>query len=291
VLADHELAREGGERPRHLSRAALIAALGGIVTAYVLLHVSVRRSPGWSRSASAGSTSSFSTNGTSTALRFLFVRPASGGGAGSTEQGETGAGLDGLAPDGIAARDRFGPCRCARSRCRPAISTNYAFRPYSFGVVILCRGTSPCGPVGKGRRRMNTSFPILTVPDLPAARFGVALHPLQSGPRFPRADGIERHAGSRFWTSLGVTFVVSLFHSALVRTRRRRRVPVRGGLRRMLPTFNIAYHMGVDGISLFFSLSVDAGWTVLVHPCSWQAHQCPRPAKVHDRVPWGSKDR
>jgi NADH-quinone oxidoreductase subunit M len=114
-----------------------------------------------------------------------------------------------------------------------------------------------------------TSFPILTVTTfLPLV--GVVLILVQRG-----RDPEQTAASARWialWTSL-VTLIVSLFIWAWFD-------PTTAEFQFVeqvdwLPTFNIAYHMGIDGISLFFIL-LSTLLTVVCVLASWQA--------IHTRV-------
>jgi NADH-quinone oxidoreductase subunit M len=113
---------------------------------------------------------------------------------------------------------------------------------------------------------MNAGFPILTLTTfLPLV--GVALIAL-----LPRREPEVAARNARWialWTSL-VTFVLSLFIWAGFD-------PTTAEFQFVeeadwLPTFNISYHMGVDGISLFFVL-LSTLLTVLCVLASWQSIQ------------------
>jgi NADH-quinone oxidoreductase subunit M len=113
---------------------------------------------------------------------------------------------------------------------------------------------------------MNSSFPILSLTTfLPLV--GVALILL-----VPRRDPAVATRNARWialWTSL-VTFVLSIF----IWTGFDPTTPEFQFVEKAdwLPTFNITYHMGVDGISLFFVL-LSTLLTVLCILASWQAIQ------------------
>jgi NADH-quinone oxidoreductase subunit M len=113
---------------------------------------------------------------------------------------------------------------------------------------------------------MSNSFPILSLTTfLPLV--GVLLIFM-----LPRRDPVLMAQNARWialWTSL-ITFVLSLFIWAWFD-------PATAEFQFLeqaewLPTFNISYHMGVDGISLFFVL-LSTFLTVLCILASWQAIQ------------------
>ena len=205
----------------------------------------------------------------------IFVRPAMALGFAFWKSGD-GAVIDGLGPDGIAATT----ARLAvwASRLQTGISLplrlRHADRRRGAGLLV-----SPAAD--RELSGAMQSWPLLSlVTFLPLV--GVLFILVLRGP----AEAVARNARwIALWTSL-ITFALSLVLWAEFDPSQADFQFVE--LAPWLPDFNIAYHLGVDGISLFFVL-LSTFLTPICVVASWIVDHRSGEG-VHDRVPGAGDD-